>query len=592
MAGPKDPWKGIAGTDVRLEPGAARAAADLAAAALVAVERVQSQQTYIKKHTGLANHAGSGQLLADKFDDAAVKLEEILSAQVKILTSMGETFVWAGHLLEKQDKDSGAAFTRYKQAAQARADLPPVPPAGSTQVPKWPEERAPGFDAKYNLDKLSAASGSKPGADGKQGLDKRPTNPENPTGQAGEWFAAVSKSIDTAKVADQGAMWSWMSGVFGSAVDNLVTNLTRLKDRKMWQGHAIDSAITATDSYRADVSQLSNNMDVLGKNLNYAAGWLSITKGMLPPEWYAQTYNANPQRKQQILNYAIDGWERWYIPGMNHSNTAIPFLVDPDDPLKPNGDTPRTPGSPGPVTTPSRGGPQSDALKQTQLAADAQNRKLQQAQQQANAEYQRQMQQAALRQAAQQQAAQQQAAQQQAAQQQAEQQQAQQVAQQLQQAAQQGMQTAQQAVEQGMRSAQQAAQEAMAKGIQAAGLSGLPDALSGLGQDALKPGGGKGGGGAGAGAGPGTGPGSAAAQNAKLFPRATLGDSAAAVGRAGLATSGQGTPGSPGGMGPAGHGAGGQGQKEHKRPDYLDSVEYLEDALGDAPVVSKPVVEK
>ncbi len=60
---------------------------------------------------------------------------------------------------------------------------------------------------------------------------------------------------------------------------------------------------------------------------------------------------------------------------------------------------------------------------------------------------------------------------------------------------------------------------------------------------------------------------------------------------AGLAaTAGQ--PGTPGGMGPAGQGAGQGNQKEHKRADYLDSVEYLEEALGDAPVVAKPIVEK
>ena len=59
----------------------------------------------------------------------------------------------------------------------------------------------------------------------------KPTDPENPTGMSGEWFTAVGKSINTSKVADQGAMWTWMSGVFGSAIDNLVNNLQRMKDR-------------------------------------------------------------------------------------------------------------------------------------------------------------------------------------------------------------------------------------------------------------------------------------------------------------------------------------------------------------------------
>ncbi|WP_280488224.1 hypothetical protein [Nocardia cyriacigeorgica] len=42
---------------------------------------------------------------------------------------------------------------------------------------------------------------------------------------------------------------------------------------------------------------------------------------------------------------------------------------------------------------------------------------------------------------------------------------------------------------------------------------------------------------------------------------------------------------------PAGAG-GGQQAKEHKRADYLDTVQHIEEALGDPPEVAKPVVEK
>ncbi|MBO0853856.1 MAG: hypothetical protein J2P18_08815, partial [Nocardia sp.] len=85
------------------------------------------------------------------------------------------------------------------------------------------------------------------------------------------------------------------------------------------------------------------------------------------------------------------------------------------------------------------------------------------------------------------------------------------------------------------------------------------------------------------------------AQASKLFPRAALssaegqfGGSDPGTARAGAAPM-AGTPGSPGA---AGAGSQGQQNKEHKRPAYLDSTDHLEDALGEAPVVVRPVVEK
>ncbi|PXX66588.1 hypothetical protein DFR70_103337 [Nocardia tenerifensis] len=96
----------------------------------------------------------------------------------------------------------------------------------------------------------------------------------------------------------------------------------------------------------------------------------------------------------------------------------------------------------------------------------------------------------------------------------------------------------------------------------------------------------------GAGPGPGGVPkGTSVGQNldkaAKLFPRAEATTTGTATGaRAGLAAN------SGMGMGPGpGPGAAGQ-QKEHKRADYLDSTEHLEEAIGEAPVVVKPIVEQ
>ncbi|MGW0250976.1 hypothetical protein ACWDYH_30545 [Nocardia goodfellowii] len=170
-------------------------------------------------------------------------------------------------------------------------------------------------------------------------------------------------------------------------------------------------------------------------------------------------------------------------------------------------------------------------------------------------------------------------------------------AQSAQQAAQQGLQAAQQAVQEAlsggqkglteaMTAAQQAAQNAMTGAQSALNNSGMPK----LGDLASKLGG------------PGPGPSSLAkglglTEAAKLFPRAgasaatAAGTGLGALGRAGAASPMQTTPGSPGPAGAAGQGAG-AGNQGYKRPAYLDSDKHLDELLGEAPKVVRPVVEK
>jgi hypothetical protein len=163
----------------------------------------------------------------------------------------------------------------------------------------------------------------------------------------------------------------------------------------------------------------------------------------------------------------------------------------------------------------------------------------------------------------------------------------------LQQALQQGMQAAQQAMQQGIQAAQQSDASKLASNL------GLPsaDSMAGLADSALKDAvkGAGGGGGGGGGRVPGSPLSRDAQASAKLFPRAAvsanLSDTLDGVARAGVSSS-SGGMGSPGGMGPAAGAGQGQQNKERKRVDYLDSDEWLEEALGGAPVVAKPVVEK
>ncbi|MFD4354887.1 hypothetical protein ACFWPX_20190 [Nocardia sp. NPDC058518] len=154
----------------------------------------------------------------------------------------------------------------------------------------------------------------------------------------------------------------------------------------------------------------------------------------------------------------------------------------------------------------------------------------------------------------------------------------------------------------GLAAAQQALQSGLGSNSSAgpasslAGLSGLsPAELAAA--AAKKTGAASKGGGGGSGAG-GGGAAKAAGQNlnaSKLFPRASAAIPVADAGaRAGMAA-GASSPGMPMGgmpMGGGGAGAGGGQQKEHKRADYLDSTEHLEEAIGAAPIVARPVVEQ
>lgn len=154
----------------------------------------------------------------------------------------------------------------------------------------------------------------------------------------------------------------------------------------------------------------------------------------------------------------------------------------------------------------------------------------------------------------------------------------------------------------GLTSAQQALQSALGSNSSTspaaslAGLSGLSP--SELAAAAAKKTGAASKGGGGGGSGAGGGAAAKAGQNlnaTKLFPRASAAIPVADIGaRAGMAASAS-SAGMPMGgmpMGGGGAGAGGGQQKEHKRADYLDSTEHLEEAIGAAPIVARPVVEQ
>ncbi|GAB2639973.1 hypothetical protein [Nocardia goodfellowii] len=427
--------------------------------------------------------------------------------------------------------------------------------------------------------------------------------PWNTYGKSLETLVQYRNSINPESVRDMAKDWR----THGNALKSLAAQFSNQVNSKIidsWDSDAGRSAAApAVQRYAEQLTSLTSVLNAVASSLDFAADFLDTTRKNIPDEQGKlidgksivetsgdyETDQTRAQLKSLLEQRANEVMNQVFLPGGKSADAAMPIfplpkpvtqgLPDPTGKTNPGGPSggpsPKIGGpGPGPATS-----PQLAALKQQQntladqrkamedaqkkAEADAKQRAAEIAKQTANAERQ-----AALRTA---------------------QQQAQQAQQAAQQGLQKGLEAAQQAAQQGLQAAQQAAQQ----GLQAANAAGLPASLAGLGKELSK--------GMPKAAGPGPGPAKTGALSAgpslakdgsKLFPRASVSGTAATAAMAGRglgAVAGQ--PGTPGGMGPAGAGAQGGQNQNRKRPAYLESTEHLEEALGDAPIASKPVAD-
>ncbi|WP_067833215.1 hypothetical protein [Nocardia lijiangensis] len=456
-------------------------------------------------------------------------------------------------------------------------------------------------------------------------------------------------------VADDAANWKHIGkkieewGVeFGNKVVNHLNPAAG--DGKVWEGEGAQAIKAALNNYRLSLEPLATSAAQHHSLLKYVSEFLADTHYWAPPyktEEEDDTYRLID--RQQLFGET-------YVRGVNFTSKHIPKLVSPtdafkdvppiydsrdknqngkiDDDEKVKGDTNNDgklseeerqalakslangpgpgpggpgPGGPGPARAKMGPGP-GPGLTAEQKKAQAKATERSEQEQKRAAEFAEQQRRNAARRANEQeayektqraanerrQAEAEQRAKDAAARQEAQQQQqrtqaaAREATSAAQQAAQQGLQAAQQAVQEALQGGQKGASEALAAAQQAA-QNALTNGMPKVGDLASKLGG------------PGPGPGSLAkglglTEAAKLFPRAgaatamTTGTGLGALGsRAGAAA--QAMPGSPGPAGAAGQGAG-QGQQNYKRPSYLESDQHLDELLGEAPKVVRPVVEQ
>lgn len=577
------------------------------------IEKIRALQVVAKEVAD--EHAVSdlptGIALGKKFAAKADQLDEILGKHIEILEDMVATFISAGKNYDAGEQDNEAMFDGIRHSGTARlSSQPPV----ATELPARPDDASKRFrDPKDSLQNLRTAE---PWV----GMAENPY--EQSWGQLYSLGNYIYAHYTAQRAINWSGKWRWMAGQVQTIFSEFATYVDSVT-LEQWEGRGREAAVNSIKAYAGSIPALKNSMTAVADNLEYTSGWLEATRVSMPQtetnpagsvQVYASGYNLS--YGTTYSSFTTPDNTRWYqdamrdtyVKGLNFTAEKIPVLPPaegafreiPVDPTRTTNTNPgpgtAPPGPPGPPGNALSPGPgpgmtpqQRDAIQRQEAAqrrAEAAARK----QQEAAARFQREQQAAARRQ--QQEAAQFQREQQAAARQQQAQQAAAQAAQQGQQAMQQAMQAGQQAAQQAMQAAQQAAQKELAD-RQRAGLPGIPsipgteiDPKTGLPK---------------VGAGPGPGPGMPSspvgkdvAQAAKLFPRASTAvtgtATGTAAGRAGMAPM-AGMPGSPGAAGAAGRGAGEAGN-QHKRPTFLDSTEHLEDALGEAPRVVKPVVEK
>ncbi|WP_406270376.1 hypothetical protein OH799_28610 [Nocardia sp. NBC_00881] len=456
-------------------------------------------------------------------------------------------------------------------------------------------------------------------------------DPENPDSQLWrDLYELGQHTGDAIKPVDYASkMWKWMAEVLDDAVGSYAKNIANTPEDQ-WRGSGRNAATKAVKDYSTKVADLTTRMHAMADNLKYTSEWLADTKKGMPTQpnppktqtmYYegeggSGSYDApaaivSAANKRDLAIYR-QNMENNYVSGVQASSLLVPALneipstapkVDEDGKATDStGDggggggsqdtgggsqyTGGGPGGPGLSYTGGNNLPTGEVQDQgqTQKELDRQRLAAEQAQrdQQAFDREQRDF----VRQQQQEQADFDQQQRALAAQQQQDQA--------TQQAAAAGQQAMQQAMYAGQQAAEQAARAAQEKQLADkafAGLPGIPpipgmdiDPKTGLPK-------------LGGGPGPGLASSPVAkdlAQASKLFPRAgtavTAAGAAAAAGRAGLAPlAGAGTPGAPGA---AGRNAGGESGNQHKPPTWLQSTEALEDALGDAPRVVRPVIER
>lgn len=537
---------------------------------------------FVKDLTGpLTSHIGfsdngvlqSALTMAERCNHEGRRLNGIIDHYIDLVNAMGETLIDADNKYQDAEGDSRSQFDKVKKTMGPNNVSMPTDGLGTGTAPVWTEDSLEAHDAKAGATGL-------PKVGGNHYADA--IGAENPYAQRGKWFWEVGQGIHHDKVAEKSSIWKWVANRVDEGFTNLVNGLEQLETKGLWQGDGADAAIAAAKKFKAQAGDFTGDLRVMAGTLYYFSGVLEFIKRVSPDDWRDE-WNGT-KTETEIAATEAKWFAGWYTPGLAKASANIPILQDPTVPApktttttsttrgggtttpntknqfglgtlpnpnntnpnntKPNGTDPNNtkPNGTDPNGTKPNGtdpnGTDPNGTNPNGTNPNGTNNG-------SNSGTSNSGDSSGLTSALS------------------------------------GLQSA----------AQQASSAASTKKASTDG-SDLTGLSSLLGQAKKAAGKGGGGGGGAGGGGAATNP---AALSQRLFPRAAVSAEgamtvSASASRAGIAASGAGMP--MGGMPMGGHGAqGGQQGKEHKRPDFLDSTEYLEEAMGAPPVVAKPVVE-
>ncbi|MGM7644076.1 hypothetical protein ACSVDM_04180 [Nocardia sp. JW2] len=568
----------------------------------------------LKPFAGPSSIFWSGTKLAMEFSTQADNLDRIVQSHVDIVNAMADTFKAAGIAYAKAENQSTDAFKDILNTTTAGRPTTPKPflpdsyrPSYDVPVPgaprKTPELGYPAKTVKPEVQTYGPLLDRKRrnlGSDHKPPSDTRAVPPENAFSKPWVSFYQLGESINAGTIAFAAENWEWMANQLANGFALFRSDGPKM--RSGWTGAGADAALKAIEDYTADTEGLTLNMKYVSSRLYDLASSLRETRVRMPTTPQDPAEQDKSGKTESRLKYIQEDCDAYYIAGIIRYNSELltlkspksraglalppqeaapevpapaavpgvntgggagangggggtPQLTTPETPTTPT--TPETPTTP---TTPDTG----DLTSALESASEAAQNLLSSATDSADT--------SSLGDAAN-----------------SAQEAAQDATEDASSALEQGLEAAQQAAEESLQAAQEGVETAQENsalnGVAPTGLAGLPTSAGG------------GGGGGGSRAGLGGGAAAAApltrdATQSRLFPRAAAITTAdAMVSRAGITAGATGAAGAPG-MSPAAAGQG-QGQgKEHKRPQYLNSTENLDEALGDAPVVVRPVVER
>lgn len=528
--------------------------------------------------------------LQEKLEEAATDFdEEVMPKHRQHVTELGEAFVLAGKLYSDTDRDAAGEFARRVRASSAGNDIRDVF-GHYDSIDGFVDDT---YTKRPDLGNFGEAGNQYTLPASLSGLAGTPQaysfSAQVPPGEyldypkayyLGQHLATKSSSME-----DRATYWYRMQIQLDTGFITFSEAMRGLVDSDRWRGTGAGGARDAVNSYLGTSAGLTAAMGQMADNLMHMAQWIMGTWVGMPRLMYSDAYGEGGET-------AISGYEEiaqahynaWYKQGVELTDGVIPKFPAPTPPGDTDGNgngngNGNGGGGGGGGTGAGAGmptGAQQPTPNQSTAEQQAQLREIEQAR--AELEEQAQLQQEALQQ-------QQQQMQQQAS------------SQQMMQAAQQGLQQLGQLGQQLSTAAQQALQQAGITGLP--GMPALQEAVKNY-QSALQKAGklpaGLGGGGAPGGSSPAgtkTPPVPNVEKASKLFPRAAVAAGVATGQSTGVVAASQ--PGMPMGGAPMGGGAGGaQGaqQKDHKRADYLDSTEWLEEGIGDPAIVAKPVVDQ